>query len=107
MLHRNALKWFSTGLGLIVTCVSTATAIGATPQDQAFLDRLNKVGITYTSPYGTTMYARSVCRELNLSVPHSRVVEFVQRDNPAFDWDHAADYVVIAYMTYCPWNKTA
>ncbi|KUI27341.1 hypothetical protein AU194_10230 [Mycobacterium sp. GA-2829] len=96
---------------MILSCLSTATAIsppaGATPQDQAFLHRLDEVGITYTSPYGTTMYARGVCRELDLNVPHSRVVEFVQRDNPAFDWDHAADYVVIAYMTYCPWNKVA
>ncbi|MGE2832707.1 DUF732 domain-containing protein [Mycobacterium sp. SMC-4] len=97
------------GLSLVGTLMAAGLAAhaGASPQDTDFLDRLDQVGITYTNPYGTIRYAQGVCRELNLGVPHSRVVELVRYDNPAFDWDGAADYVVLAYMTYCPWNRAA
>lgn len=92
----------------IVVGLSAATALGlatsasATPQDVDFLDRLQKVGITTSNPYATVRYAHDVCRELDFGTPHSRVVDFVLSDNPAFNRKGAADYVVLAYMTYCP-----
>lgn len=97
----------ATGSVLLCTLIAvwSAASASATPLDDDFLDRLDEVGIVYTSPIGTIRYAHGVCRELDLGVPHSRVVELVRYDNPAFDWDAAADYVVLAYMTYCPWNR--
>ena len=100
---------FLIGIGLILigawTAAWFAPSATANPQDADFLHRLDEIGITYTNPYATISYAQGVCRELNLGVPHPRVVDLVRYDNPAFDWDGAADYVVVAYMTYCPWNR--
>lgn len=48
------------------------------------------------------MYARGVCRQIDLGVPPARIVDFVLSDNPSFDRKGAGDYVVLAYMTYCP-----
>lgn len=82
--------------------IGLASSSEATPEDQAFLERLNNVGITYTNAYGTTLSAQGVCRELSRGTPHTRVVDMVLVDYPTFSWDGAADYVVTANMTYCP-----
>jgi hypothetical protein len=100
---------FLIGTGLTLICALAVTGFApsaaATPQDEDFLHRLDEIGITYTNASGTILYAQGVCRELNLHIPHARVVDLVRNDNPGFDWDGAADYVVVAYMTYCPWNR--
>ncbi|MGE2736106.1 DUF732 domain-containing protein [Mycolicibacterium vaccae] len=75
--------------------------------DDDFLDRLDDVGITYTNRVGPVVYAHKVCRELDLGVPHPRVVDLVRYDTPGLDWKGAADFVVLTYMTYCPWHRQA
>jgi hypothetical protein len=106
MALRTALTQLTVGAGLALTAVSAAVGMavsaGAAPQDAAFLDRLQRVGITWSNPYAIVQDAYAVCRELDLATPHSRIVDFVLNDNPDLDWESAADYVVLAYMTYCP-----
>lgn len=87
---------------LVAAALSTAVHADASPQDAAFLDRLDKVGITSSNPYATVLDAYAVCRQLDIDTPHSRIVDFVLTDNPDLDWESAADYVVLANMTYCP-----
>lgn len=82
--------------------VALAASAAAAPQDAVFLDRLQKVGITSSNPYATVHGGYDVCRQLDLGTPHSQIVGFVLSDNPDLDWDSAADYVVLANMTYCP-----
>ena len=87
---------------VVAAALSTAGHADASPQDAAFLDRLDKVGITSSDPYTTILDAHAVCRQLNIGTSQSRIVDFVLSDNPDLDWDSAADYVVLANMTYCP-----
>lgn len=106
MALHTALTQLTVGVGLALTAVSAAVGMagsaGAAPQDAAFLDRLHKVGITWSNSYGIVQDAYAVCRELDLGTPHSRIVGFVLNENPDLDWETAADFVVLAYMTYCP-----
>lgn len=74
----------------------------AGPQDAAFLQRLNSVGITTANPLATLRYAQDVCRELSFGTSHSRVADLVLTDNTYFNSGDAANFVVMAYMTYCP-----
>lgn len=85
-----------------VAVIGLATPAAATPQDSVFLDRLQKVGITSSNPYATVYDAYAVCRALDRGTSHTQIVGFVMSDNPDLDWDSAADYVVLANMTYCP-----
>ncbi|QFS89923.1 hypothetical protein FIV07_04140 [Mycobacterium sp. THAF192] len=88
--------------GVAASALILAPAAAAQPQDAAFLNRLQSVGITTSNPYATVMYAHGVCRQLDIGVPPARIVDFVLSDNPSFDRKGAGDYVVLAYMTYCP-----
>ncbi|MGE0219525.1 DUF732 domain-containing protein [Mycolicibacterium sp.] len=92
---------------LAAACAAIAFAgvSGATPLDDEFLVRLDKIGITTSNPFATVVSALGVCRQLRMGTPHSRVVDFILSQNPSLDRDGAADYVVVAYMTYCP-DKT-
>ena len=97
----------SAGLGVaaglaVTSALTLAPAASAQPQDAAFLNRLQSVGITTSNPYATVMYAHGVCRQIDLGTPVARIVDFVLSDNPSFDRKGAGDYVVLAYMTYCP-----
>lgn len=85
-----------------VAAVSVSAPAAAGPQDAAFLQRLNSVGITSSSPLSTFVYAQKVCRELSFGTPHARVAEFVDIDSPYFNSADATNFVVMAYMTYCP-----
>ncbi|ORB28069.1 hypothetical protein BST38_22080 [Mycolicibacterium parafortuitum] len=86
----------------VTTAVGLAAPAGAAPQDAAFLNRLQQVGITVFNSYTTIQGAYAICRELDLGTPHSRVVALVLAANSDLDWESAADYVVLANMTYCP-----
>ncbi|CAA0138202.1 putative protein [Mycolicibacterium vanbaalenii] len=101
MTHLKAKRGITAGLA-VTSALCLAPAAGAQPQDAAFLNRLQSVGITTSNPYATVMYAHGVCRQLDLGVPTAQIVDFVLSDNPSFDRKGAADYVVLAYMTYCP-----
>ncbi|MFB1295718.1 DUF732 domain-containing protein [Mycobacterium sp. pW049] len=94
-------------LGLLgIACgafaIGAAAPAAAAPQDGAFLSRLNQVGITSSNPYATFREAYAVCRHLDFGTPHSRIVGIVLSNNPDLDYESAADFVVLAYMTYCP-----
>lgn len=108
MSRRNALAHFKSAVGLTLTAISIAVGLAgpaaAAPIDQVFLDRLQSIGITSSNPYATVGYAHGACRQLSLGTPHSRVVDYVMSDYPTFDRESAADFVVTAYMTYCPEN---
>lgn len=84
-----------------------AAPASAAPQDAAFLQRLSASGITYENAYGIVLYAHKVCRALHLGMSVDSVVDNVFTESPALaDRESAADYVVIAYMTYCPSHST-
>ncbi len=85
-----------------VAAASLSAPASAAPQDVAFLQRLNSVGITTSNPLATLRYAQDVCRELSFGTPHSRVADLVLSDNTYFNSGDAANFVVMAYMTYCP-----
>ncbi|MBV5246067.1 DUF732 domain-containing protein [Mycolicibacterium sp. PAM1] len=85
-----------------VAAVGLAAPASASPEVAVFLDRLQKVGITSSNPYATIYDAYAVCRELDRGTSPTQVVGFVLGDNPDLDWEAAADYVVLANMTYCP-----
>jgi Protein of unknown function (DUF732) len=87
---------------LAVAALSLAATASAAPQDGAFLNRLNQVGITSSNPSATFLEAYAVCRQLEFGTPHSRVVGIVLSNNPDLDYESAADFVVLANMTYCP-----
>jgi|SRR5215211_902723 len=82
-----------------------AAPINAAPLDTQFLTMLDRDGITYPNIQQIINYAHGVCYELDIGVPHLRVIDNVLVDNPALDWDHAMAFTVDAYMTYCPWNQ--
>ncbi|ADU01163.1 DUF732 domain-containing protein [Mycolicibacterium gilvum] len=85
-----------------VAAVGLAAPAAAAPEDAVFLDRLQKAGIEVFNPSATVFYAYGVCRQLDLGMPQTRIVDFVMSDNSNLDWEAAADYVVLANMTYCP-----
>ncbi len=89
--------------GLAVTAATgLAAPAGAAPHAAAFLNRLQQVGITVFNSYGTIQDAYAVCRQLDLGTPHSQLAGYVMAANSDMDWESAADFVVLANMTYCP-----
>ncbi|MBX7447203.1 DUF732 domain-containing protein [Mycolicibacterium sp. 3033] len=101
MTHGRARRGIAAGFA-VTSALILAPAAAAQPQDAAFLNRLQSVGITTSNPCATVTYAHGVCRQLDPGVPPARIVDFVLSDNPSFDRKGAGDYVVLAYMTYCP-----
>lgn len=77
----------------------------AAPVDTQFLHGLDREGITYSNIQWINNYAHGVCYQLDMGVPHLRVIDNVLRDNPALNWDLAMAFTVNAYMSYCPWNQ--
>ena len=102
-LKDNAMKHLGlVGIACMAAAIASAAPAGAAPQDAAFLNRLNQVGITSSNPYATFLEAYAVCRHLDFGTPHSGVVGIVLSNNPDLDYESAADFVVLANMTYCP-----
>jgi hypothetical protein len=97
-------------LSLLVATVSGTILVSgpahADPTDTQFLNSLDNDGIWYTNIQGIINYAHGVCTELDIGVPHLRVIDNVLSDYPAMGtWDNAMHFVVDAYMTYCPWHQ--
>ncbi len=97
-----ALRLGITAGAAALVAVVLPSAASATPQDVDFLNRLEQVGITTSNPYVAIGYALKVCRQLDLGVPPSTIVDFVFGDIPSFNRKDAENYVVLANMTYCP-----
>ena len=89
------------GAAAVGLAVATAGAAGASTTDDSFIDQMNSVGISFSSPQEAVKEGHQVCRELAAGKTGTDVATEVLSQTD-LTTKQAAYFVVGATKAYCP-----
>lgn len=101
----------------VLTIVSLSTVIVATAPahgdpdnsasaavDESFLGALNAANITYTNAGEAIRAGHTMCELVDNGKSDKQIISTLQKYNESLTAEHAAQFMAIAFQSYCPQN---